>query len=138
MRASGVSSVRPRAPCTWIARSITSHERMRGGELEERHLDPCLRPLVDLPRRIHRQEAAGLDLRGGVGNPVLDGLLLGERPAERHALVRVATHELERALHLPEPAHDVVDPPRAESLLREPERLALASERVRDRHANAR
>ena len=37
----------------------------------------------------------------------------------------------------PEPAHDVVDPPRPEPLLRDPEAVARLAERVRERHAHA-
>ena len=101
-------------------------------ELEQRHLDARLGALVDLARGVHRQEPARLDLGGRVGDPVLHRLLVGERAAERLALERVGAHQVERALHLPEPAHHVVDPPRAEPLLREPERLAALAERVRD------
>ena len=75
---------------------------------------------------------------GRVGDPVLHRLLVGQRPAERLPLERVGAHQVERALHLAEPPHDVVDAPRAEPLLREPERLATLAERVRDRNPDAR
>src|SRR5207249_4896907 len=73
----------------------------------------------------------------GFGDPVLDGLLLGEQPAERLSLERARTHQLEGALHLPQPAHDVVDATRPEALLRDPETVARLAERVRERDANA-
>ena len=106
-------------------------------ELEQRDFDARLRALVDLPGAVHRQEPARLDSRGRVRDPVLHRLLVGERPPERLPLERVGAHEVERALHLPEPAHDVVDAPRPEALLRQPERLARLAERVRERHAHA-
>ena len=83
-------------------------------------------------------QPAGVDLRRGVGDPVLDRLLVRKRAAERLALERIRAHELERTLHLPEPAHDVVDTPGAEPLLRDPESLPHLAERVLDRHAHAR
>src|SRR5207244_8863366 len=43
---------------------------------------------------------------------------------------------LEGALHLSEPAHDVVDAARPEALLRDPEAVAGLAECVRERHAD--
>ena len=83
-------------------------------------------------------QPARVDLGGRVGDPVLHRLLVRERPAERLALERVRAHELERALHLAEPAHDVVDPARPEPLLRDPEAVARLAEHVLDRHAHPR
>ena len=107
-------------------------EHPRREELDQRDLDARLVALVDPLRRLHRHQPAGLDVGGRLGDPVLDRLLLGERAAERLALERAGAHELERALHLPEPAHDVVDPARPEPLLRDPEAVAGLAERVRD------
>ena len=108
-----------------------------GVELEQRHLDARLRALVDLAGHVHRQQPAGLDPRRGVRDPVLHRLLVGERPAERLPLERVRAHQVERALHLAEPAHDVMDAAGAEPLLGDPERIAALAERVRDRDADA-
>ena len=113
-------------------------EHLRREELDRRDLDPRLVAAVDLVRGVERHQAAGLDLGVAVGDPVLDRLLVGERAARRLALERVRAHQLERALHLAEPAHHVVDAPRAEPLLRDQEAGALGAERVRDRHADAR
>src|SRR3990172_9168060 len=55
-------------------------------ELHHRDLDPRLVSLVDLVGGVEGHEAAGLDLRRRVGDPVLDGLLFRERAAERLAL----------------------------------------------------
>src|SRR2546421_350886 len=54
------------------------------------------------------------------------------------ALERVRAHQLERALHLAEPAHHVVDAAGAEPLLRDAEAVARLSEHVLERHADVR
>ena len=77
-----------------------AREDVRRVELDQRDLDARIPFLVDLVRGVERQQAASLDLGGRVGDPVLHGLLLGERPAERLALERACAHQLERALHL--------------------------------------
>src|SRR5207248_4676100 len=63
-------------------------------------------------------------------------LLLGECSAEGLALERALAHQLECALHLSEPAHDVVDPTWAEPLLRDQEAMAPLPEEVLRRHAH--
>ena len=137
--ASGVSSVSPRAPCTWIARSITSHEHPRGVELEQRDLDARLRALVDLPRGVHRQQAAGLDLGRRVGDPVLHRLLLGERPAERLPLVRVrGTSARTRAASARASASRGGSAPGPSRFCASRNAVPLAAERVRDGHPHAR
>src|SRR5207247_4996902 len=89
-------------------------------------------------RRLERQEAAGLDLGRGVRDPVLDRLLLGEHASKDLARERAVAHEVEGALHLPEPTHDVMDAAGAEPLLRDAEAVPRSAERVRDRHADVR
>ena len=106
-------------------------EHARSVELDRGDLDACLVAAVDLVRGVERHQPAGLDLGVAVGDPVLHGLLLGERAAERLALERVGAHQLEGALHLAEPAHHVVDAAGAEALLRDREPLADLAEGVR-------
>ena len=101
-------------------------EGVRRIELDQRDLDARILSFVDLVSGVERQQAAGLDLRRRVCDPVLHGLLLGEWAAERFALEGARAHQLERALHLSEPPHHVVDPARAEPLLRDQETLSLA------------
>src|SRR5581483_6535140 len=103
----------------------------------QRPLDARLVALVETVRRLQRRQAACLDLRRRLGDPVLDRLLLGQRPAEGLALERVGAHELERALHLAEPAHDVMDAARTEPLLRDREAGADAAEGVLDGNTDA-
>ena len=112
-------------------------QRARREELQQRHLDPRLRSRVDLPRRVHRQQAAGLDLGRRVGDPALHDLLLGERTTEGLTLERVGAHQLEGALHLPEPSHHVVDAAGPEPLLRQPEPVPHARRARSRRHARA-
>src|SRR5262249_60124794 len=112
-------------------------EHPRSEELDQRDLDARLVSLVEPVRGLKRHEPAGLDVRGRLGDPVLNRLLLRERAAERLPLERPSAHELEGALHLPEPAHDVMDPSRPEPLLRDTEAVAGLAERVRERHADA-
>src|SRR5207244_5890696 len=93
---------------------------------------------VEAVRRLERHEAAGLDLGGGVRDPVLDRLLLGERASEDLARERAVAHEVEGALHLPEPSHHVMDAAGTKPLLRDTEAVSGLAERVRDRHADVR
>ena len=75
-------------------------------ELDQRDLDARLVALVDLVRGVERHQPAGLDLGGRVGDPVLDRLLVGERARRTpRARARGVHMQLERALHLAEPAH---------------------------------
>ena len=55
---------------------------------------------------------------------------------ERRPRRRAPAHHLQRALGHPDRPHRVVDAPRPEALLREPEALALLAEQVRGRHAD--
>ncbi len=112
-------------------------EDARGIELDRRDLDACLVAAVDLVRRVERHQPAGLDLGVAVRDPVLHGLLLGERAAEGLAFERVGAQQVEGALHLAEPAHHMMDPARAEALLGDRESLSNLAEGVRDRYAHA-
>src|SRR5208282_3374493 len=89
---------------------------------------------VDLRRRAESQLPRGLNLGRGIRDPVLDGLLLGQRAAERTPRERPLAHQLEGALRLPEPSHAMVDASGPEALLRNLERLSPRSEQVRERH----
>ncbi len=111
-------------------------EHARGVELDQRDLDARLVPVVDALRGLHRHQPARLDLGGRLGDPVLHRLLVGKRLAERLALERVRAHQVERTLHLPEPAHHVMDAARPEPLLRDAEAAAALAEQVRRRHAH--
>src|SRR5215471_14413871 len=111
-------------------------ERLRSEELDRRDLDARLVTAVDLVRGVEGQQPARLDLRVAVRDPVLHCLLLGQPAAEGLPLERVRAHQRERPLHLPEPAHHVVDPPGAEALLGDREPGALPAERVRRRDAH--
>ena len=88
--ASGVSSVTPRPPCTWIARSMTSLQHARGVELDQRDLDARLVALVEPVRRLQRHQPARLDLGRRLRDPVLHRLLVGER-ARRTPCARART-----------------------------------------------
>ena len=113
-----------------------AREHAGGVELDQRDLHARVLVCVDLARGIERQQPAGLDLGGGVGDPVLHRLLLRERAAERLALERAVAHQLERALHLPQPAHHMMDPSRPQPLLRDQEAGAALAEQVLRRHAH--
>src|SRR5439155_685961 len=113
-------------------------QHARGIELHERDLDPRLVARVEAVRGLERQEPAGLDLGGGVRDPVLDRLLLGEHAPEDLARERAVAHEVEGALHLPEPSHHVMDAAGTKPLLRDTEAVSGLAERVRDRHADVR
>ena len=66
---------------------------------------------VHQPRGLHREQARLLDLDATLGDAVLHDALVGERLAERDALLRARAHELERPLRQADRAHAVVDAP---------------------------
>src|ERR687896_1875586 len=68
-------------------------EQLRHAGLEVRALAGVLHP-----RRLEREQARRLDLGRHVGELELDRLVLGDRLAERLALLAVAQRQLERAL----------------------------------------
>ena len=98
--ASGVSSDMPSAPCTCIARSSTSW-----------CICAAITLIIEMSWRAARLPSVSIfqaacstisracvDLHARLGDEVLDELLLGQRPAERLAVVRAPAHQLERAL----------------------------------------
>ena len=91
-RASGVSVGEPER-AVHLHRAVDHLvQHARGVELDQRDLDARLVALVDLVRGVEGHQPAGLDLGGGVGDPVLDRLLVGEGRAEGLALERVRLH----------------------------------------------
>src|SRR6201992_3824205 len=118
--ASGVSSVMPRDPWIWIARSRTfitmfaatiliAEIDWRAGRL----------PSVSLfPAGLGGGKQAGLaDFDAALGDVLLDELLVGQRAAEGDAFVGAAAHHLVGPLGGPDRPHAVVDAPRPESVL---------------------
>ena len=72
---------------------------------------------VHLPSRMERHQARCLQLRGTVGNPVLNGLVLGQHAAVGLAVERAFAEHVKGPPRHPEPAHAVMDPARIEPLL---------------------
>src|SRR3954454_11002775 len=107
-------------------------------ELDERDLLARSRGAfgVHLPCRVQRHQARRLHLRGGVGDPVLDRLLVGERAAARLAVERALAEHVERPLREPEPAHAVVDAPGPEPLLGDQEAGTIVAQEVLGRNAD--
>ena len=91
---------------------------------------------VHLPGRVQRHQPCRLHLRGGVCDPVLHRLLVGQQGAVRVARQRALAQHVERAPRDPEPAHAVVDPPRAEPLLGDQEAGTARAEQRVQRHVN--
>ena len=93
---------------------------------------------VHLPRGVQRHQAGGLHLRGGVGDPVLDRLLVApaREPWASRYVARSQSMSKARCA-TPEPAHAVVDAARVQPLLGDQEAGALGAEAVggRDPHA---
>ena len=114
-------------------------EHPGGVELEQRHLDARLRPRSTLRASIVSRRQAWISAAESA-TQFCTVCLPASGPPNASRRARTA-HQLERALHLPEPAHHVVDPPRAEPLLGEAEGIALArrgcSRRARARPCSA-
>ena len=116
----------PSEPRHWIARSSTLHHHVRHHHLDHRDLlaGRLLAVLVHLPGGLEREQPRLVDLHARERDPVLHELLLAERAAEGDARVRVAAHDLERALGVADRAHAVVDAAGAEARLRDHEAAA--------------
>jgi hypothetical protein len=71
-----------------------------------------------------------VDLDPAVGDPLADHTLLGDRLAERRALVSAAAHQLQRTLGGADRAHAVVDAARTQPRLGDREAAALLAEQV--------
>ena len=81
------------------------------------------------------RRACSISMRDS-GDLGLDRALVGERLAERDALLRALAHQPQRLLGHADGAHAVVDPARAEPGLREREPAALLAEEVVGRDAH--
>ena len=81
-------------------------------------------------RHVQHVLAGLVDLDAGLGDPVLDQALLGDRLAERLAFERPLAHELQCPLGDADRSHAVVDAARAEACLADGEALALAAQDV--------
>ena len=107
---------------------VGDHE-LDGGDLVTGRVDTVA---IDDPRGVQREEAGGADLGIELGDPVLDDLTVGEGLAALgdHALVGPVAEHLEGPGGDPQPAHAVVDAPRSESLLGDPEAVTDAAQHV--------
>ena len=92
--------------------------------------------LVDLPRHVQHEEPELRELGVGVGDVVLDGLLVGQHAALGLARQGPLAHHVERLLAHPDGAHGVVDATAAEPGLGDGEGLALTP-RAGSRRARA-
>ena len=130
---SSVSCATPAPPCAWIARSITQVATSGAATLIA---DTSIRaprfPTVSISHAVLSTSRRTCSIRtraseiqrwttpcSMIGRPNVD------------ALRGPLAHHLERALGHPDRAHRVVDPARAESLLGDPEPVALVAEEVR-------
>ena len=134
--ASGKSSLTPPPPWAWMARSITRSAMFGHDHLDGRDLDAgaLVADGVHQPGRLQREQAGLLDLDAGVGDPLLDHALLGQRLAEGDPARHPPAHQLEGPLGHADAAHAVVDAARAEAGLGDGEAAALLAEQVGDGH----
>ena len=109
-------------------------QHARTDDLDRPDLDAGLLALVDLVRGVERQQSRRLDLGVTLEHVRLHELLLGERLAERRALVESVAQQLVGALGLAEPSHAVEDPAGAQPLLGDHEPVTTRTEEVLDRH----
>src|SRR5262249_50370488 len=85
---------------------------------------------VHEPRGLQDEQAQLLHAYPGLGDPLADHALLGQRGTERDPVQRAAAHQLDRASGHADQAHAVVDPAGAEPRLGDGEAVALAAEQV--------
>ena len=88
---------------------------------------PLLPTGVHQPGRLEDQQPQLLDLDPGLGDPVPDDALLGQRLAEGLAAVGTRAHQLDRLLGDADRPHAVVDAARTQTRLGDREAVALAA-----------
>ncbi len=112
---------------------------LAGQQLGHAGLDVVARAGVLQPGRVDHQQVRGLDLGGHLGQLERDGLVLGDRLAERLALLGVLDGQLERPDRDPARPRGDVDPADLDAVhhLREPG-AALAAEDLLARRAGSR
>ena len=86
--------------------------------------------VVELPGRVHGEQAPDLDLLRHLAELDLHAFAVGELDAEAFAVVDVVLRDLHAALGLPEPAHAMRQPRRAEPDLRDLQAVADAEQHV--------
>ena len=79
---------------------------------------------------MHGQQTTGVDIHGGLAEPVLDALVLVQTTAEGLALGNIGGRDLQRPLRHAEPAHAVRETCRAETDLRHLETVANTEQTV--------
>src|SRR5205085_8178676 len=115
-------------------------QRARDGELDDRDVVTGLGGafLLDRPSRAQHHQARAVDLRAAFGDPLLHELARTEQVSWRELARRGAlAKNFESALADADPAHAMVDAPRAEPCLRQLEPRSFLAEQVRKRHARA-
>ena len=128
----GRSPEKPRAPLTWMARSMTRLSTSAPKYLITAMsvlaaLAPCG---VDHPRGLQGEQSRGVHLGLALGDPGLDQVGVGEGPPADRPLQRPLAHDVEGALGLAQPAHAVMDPAWAEAHLRDLEAVSDTAEDV--------
>ena len=82
----------------WSPRAVLGREQLGHAGLDVVALAGVLQP-----GRVDHQQVRGLDLGGHLGELERDRLVVGDRLAERLALLGVGDAELERAEQIPQP-----------------------------------
>ena len=121
-----------RPPCAWIARSIT-HVATSGEAtlIAETSIHAPRLPTVSISQGgLERQQPNLLDPHSRFRDPALDNAVLDDRSAERRPRDRPLARHFERPLGHADRAHGVVDAPRPDALLRDPEPVPFRAERV--------
>ena len=116
MLASGKSCDSPPAPCTWIALSRI-HWTVAGVAILIAWISVCapLLPTVSISQAVlSTSRRSCSSAHPGLGDPVPDHALLGERLAERDPSLGALAHQLDGAFGDADRAHAVVDAARPE------------------------
>src|SRR5262249_5492733 len=97
---------------------------------------PLVADRVHEPCGLEDQQPQLLDPHAGLGNPVLDDALLGQRSPERPPLLSAAAHQLDGAFGAAGGPHAVMNSAGAGGGLRDRNPIALAADQVVDRDTN--
>ncbi len=136
--ASGKSSLMPPPPCSWMARSMTSHAICGTAALisETSERAPSDADGVELPGGVEDEQTSRVDVDAGAGEAFAVAPEGGEGLAERDPLGGAPAGELEGLLRETDEPHAVVHPPRPEAALGDLERPARSGEDAARRQAD--
>jgi hypothetical protein len=111
-------------------------QHRRAIHLNQPYFDSSFVSLVDLLGRMQCEQSTRLNFASGIENKLLNLLVFSQRFTEGNAFVCSITHQVKRALGLPEPSHAVKNSTGAETILGDFESVSPCTEQILFRNPN--